>query len=189
MEDEEISGAVTHPGLPRGMTIPTESGGSPGIPLEDFYPSIAATTLGGGLGSLFDSLPICFGNVRWSHLLFVLPAAPLAALIYLVQRVAGVHYRLTSEAIERFSGLSIRPEQRLALDLVEDVQIPPSSRHEFLRTGDIHILDSAGNMLAIWPGMPYPDRIRTLLLETCQTRRQIGKALGQIQSRSAASSQ
>lgn len=189
MEDEEISGALTHAGSPPGLAIPTEDGGSPGIPLEDFYPSIAATTLGGALGSLFDSLPICFGNVRWSHLLFVLPAAPVAAVIYLVQRVAGVHYRLTSEAIERFSGLSIRPEQRLALDLVADVQIPPSSRHEFLRTGDIHILDAAGNMLAIWAGMPYPDRIRTLLLETCQTRRQIGKALGQIRSRSATAAQ
>jgi hypothetical protein len=151
--------------------------------IEELYPSIAMTGLGQFLNQLYESIPAKIGGIKISHLLFVLPTAPLALLWYLILKVAGSRYVVTNRAVKRLASLGYRQLEEVPLAQVESVEVDPDSRLTFFRTGDVRLVNAAGDTLMLLRGVQYPDRFRQVILEARDARVQVEAALATIGKR------
>lgn len=151
--------------------------------IEVTYPSIAATGLGRLIGSICSSIPVKIGGVPLSCLLFGLPVAPLGALIYLSQKVLGDRYILTNKSVEIRKSIGSNLVARVELSSLDDITVTVLSGQEFSRAGNLQLRDAKGSILATLPGVVWPERLKSAILEARQARVSSDAALAQIQAR------
>jgi|UniRef100_A0A7C4LKC1 hypothetical protein len=151
--------------------------------IEEVYPSIAITGMGRFLNALYESIPVGIGQVKLSHVLFVLPTLPLALLTYVLLKLGGSKYVVTNRAVKRTSFLGGRLLEEVPLSQIAAVSVDPDSRLKFFRTGDVRLSDAAGDTLLLLRGVQYPDRLVQVILEVRDARRLVESSLATIRSR------
>lgn len=151
--------------------------------LEELYPSIAMTGLGQFLNQLYESIPVKINGVKLSYLLFVLPTIPLALLAYFALKVGGSRYVVTNRAVKRMASLGYRQQQEVPLEQISQVLVDPDSRLYFFRTGDVRLVNAAGDTLDLLRGVPYPDRFVQVITEARDARKYVGASLAAINKR------
>ena len=161
------------------------SGVSPGHEsvIEELYPSIAATPIGDLIHRFLDCIPTRIWGMKISNLLFGLPLAPLAALVYLWMKVFGSRYVLTNRCVKRMSSLGFRMHESVPLAQIATASVDPDSRQIFYQSGDIRLVNAAGQTLMLLRGIPRPDRFCQVIQEAIDAKRQVSSALAQINAR------
>jgi hypothetical protein len=147
------------------------------------WPSVAATGLGRFIGILNDCIPVRINGIKLSVMLFALPMLPLALTIYLLQKVAGVRYRLTNKSIQQWSSLGSRMIKSVPLTSVDQIRIVKQNGQEFFHAGDIELVGADGGILMRMYGIPYPEGFKKNLQETQSAASQTAASLLTIQKR------
>ena len=151
--------------------------------IEELYPSIAATPFGDLIHRVLDSIPYRIWGLKISNLLFGLPLAPLAALIYLWMKVFGIRYVLTNRVVKSVNSMGFRLHESVALPQIASVMVDPDSRQTFYQSGDIRLIGSAGQTLMLLRGIPRPDRFCQVIQEACDAKRHVSASLARINAR------
>ena len=134
-------------------------------PVMTVYPSIAALGIGRALGAVYDSIPLRVGGIRLSHLLFVLPTAPLALVPYAWQKIVGPRYLLTTHRLIAVLGLGAKPSGEVPLEEVGRVEVLTSSGQKFFRAGTLVIRDHMGTERLRFDGVVRPEMFRQTILD------------------------
>ncbi len=135
-------------------------------PVMTVYPSIAATGLGRALGTLYESIPLRIGTATLSSLVFTLPTAPLAALLYFGLKAVGPRYVLTSRRLRTTAGPTGKPRAELPLDEIGRIDVAASFGQRFYKAGDLVIRDHVGGERLRLRGVVRPENFRRTILET-----------------------
>ena len=98
---------------------------------------------------------------------------PLALLAYFALKLGGSRYLVTNRAVKRMASLGYRRSEEVPLEQIEQVVVDPDSRLAFFRTGDVRLVNAAGDTLLLLRGVPYPDRFRQVILEACDARQDV----------------
>ena len=151
--------------------------------IEEVYPSIAETSIGDLIQGLLESIPARIWGLKISHLLFGLPVAPLAALVYLWIKVFGSRYVLTNRVVKRVGAIGFRQLESVSLDQITAITVDPDSRMQFYQSGDIRLSNAAGQTLMLLRGIPRPDRFCQVIQEAVDAKRQVQSALARIKAR------
>lgn len=149
------------------------------------YPSIAATTIGKGLGKLYESLPTRICGIKLSHLLFPLPTAVFGVMIYFHLKLFGEVYVLTNRTVQLRKSLGNRLIREVPLTDVDQIIIRQEPGQEFYPAADIYLINKAGQTLMSLPGVPRADVFRQTLLEARSARNQVSASLSTISARHA----
>ena len=151
--------------------------------IEELYPSIAQTSVGDFIHRVLDCIPTRIWGMKISNLLFGLPLAPLAALVYLWMKVFGTRYVLTNRAVKRVNSLGFRLLESVPLSQIASASVDANSRQIFYQTGDIQLTGTGGQTLMLLRGIPRPDRFCQVIEEAFGAKRQVAAALAQINAR------
>ncbi|MCH7688766.1 MAG: hypothetical protein IH899_19145 [Planctomycetes bacterium] len=154
---------------------------------------MAATGLGRALGNLYESIPLKINGIKLSHLLFPLPASPLALKIYILMKVCGQRYVLTNRSMQiwrcrlwRIALLDLsgdKLESEVPLTEVEEIMIHQSSGQVFYKASDLSLLAAGGTLLMQLDGIPYAEVFRRTILKARDARRQVQASLETIAAR------
>jgi hypothetical protein len=175
--------------LPSAATSGANSGknspaSSDGAFVREFHPSIASTSVGAWLGCLYESLPRLTPRLRWSHLLFCLPTAPLGAGLWLWLKGTGERYVLTTATVERRRNIGDRVLERVELAAVEEVRVETGVGDGFYGAGTL-VMVGAGNVsLMTWHGVAEPQGVRRTILDAVEGARQLERMRRTIAGRS-----
>lgn len=153
------------------------------VEIRTKYPSIGSTAIGGLLGSIYESIPVRIWGVKLSHLLFVLPTAPLAIIGYVLTKLTGERYVLTNRSIQRWASIGQRQLQSVDLKDIVEVAIETSPGMAFYKCGNLHLQDAKGNTMMLLKGVNRPEVFRETLLKSRESRTQVEAALATIQAR------
>ena len=151
--------------------------------IEDVYPSIAETTIGDFIARILDSIPTRVWGMKISNLAFGLLVAPLAVAVYFWQKVFGVRYILTNRAVKKANSMGLRLHQAVPLEQISTISVDPDSRQSFYQTGDIRLVNAAGQTLMLLRGIPRPDRYVQVIQEAVDAKRHVESALARINAR------
>jgi hypothetical protein len=151
--------------------------------IEELYPSIAVTGIGDFINRVLDSIPNRIWGLKISNLLFALPLAPIAVLVYLLMKVFGSKYVVTNRVVKIVNSVGSGPEQAAPLSQVVTVSVDPDSRMIFYQTGDVRLVGSGGQTLLLLRGVPRPDRFCQVIQEAVDAKRQVESALTRIKAR------
>lgn len=160
------------------------------------YPSIAGDAPGRLIGRALHALPLPFVNhtplalsllgillLPVTILIFTLGA--LAALGgYVVMKVFGHRYVLTTQAIQVWSSIGQRLVGAVSLDQIADVSVNERKGQAFFHAADLVILDRGGNEVLTLEGVPRADVFRQTILKARDARVQVAEALRNISARS-----
>lgn len=149
------------------------------------HPSIAGTLGGQLLGQLLDSIPIKVGGIKFSNLLFGLPAALVAVPIFFALRLAGHTFSLTNRSVQKRTSLSNRPVREVPLADIDQVVVRQLPGQQFYPAGEIDLLNKAGDTLMTLSGVPRADVFRQTILEARNARNQVQSSLNTIKARAA----
>lgn len=147
------------------------------------YPSIASAAPGKWLGSLYDSIPFTVGGIKLSHLLFVLPTAPLALAGYAQLKILGEVYVLTNRSMQKRASLGNRLLTQVPLTSIADVTLVQEAGQAFYPAADLYLVDKKGETLMVLAGVPRADVFRQTILEAITARKQVEESLNRIKSR------
>jgi len=147
------------------------------------YPSIAAAGPGRWLGSLYDSIPLKVGGIKLSHLLFVLPTAPLALAGYAQLKILGEVYTLTNRAVQKRASIGNRLLSQVPLASIAEVALVQEAGQAFYPAADLYLLDKKGDTLTILRGVPRAEVFRQTILEAMTARRHVEESLARINAR------
>lgn len=150
------------------------------------YPSLAGTSIGRMIGGICDSIPTKVWGIKISYLLFALPFAPVTAALYLLQKVFGEKYVLTSRSIRRCNSFGTRELQELSLTEIGDITVSQQDGQEFYRASDLHVSDSKGNTVMRLNGVPNAEIFRQSILKARDSRSENEQALATINARQTA---
>ena len=134
-------------------------------PISMQYPSIAALAAGRVLGALYESIPLPLGRVKLSHLLFPLPTAPVALVLYVWLKALGERYALTTQRLRIVRGPSLRPVAEMPLDEVGRIDVASSFGQRFYRAGDLIVHDHLGMQRLRFRGVARPEMFRRTILD------------------------
>lgn len=152
-------------------------------PLMTAYPSIAATTVGRGLGALYESIPIRIGRVKLSHLLFPLPTSPIALIVYFALKVMGDRYELRSQRLCVTRGLKRKIVTEVPLDEIGRIDCASSFGQTFFHAGTLVLRNHLGTELARLAGVVRPEMFRRTILEARDAQTRTDAALRAIEGR------
>lgn len=161
------------------------SGVSPSqeVPLQTIYPSVAMLSLGQLLGQLYISMPVRILGIPLSALLFALPTAPLAALLYLWLKAFGSRYTITNRSVQQWHSLGSTKIKEVSLTDLGEAEIRQTAGQVFYRAADIVLRKADGKELLVIPGVPFPEVFRRTLLEVRDSRVKVAASLATIQAR------
>lgn len=151
--------------------------------LESVYPSIAATSLGRLIGVICDSIPLRIGGVKLSTLLFALPLAPVALLPYFWMKLFGQRYVVTTRSVRIASTLGVRLFREIPLGEIDNAAVDVKGGQAFYHAGDLVLLKAGGDAITTLEGVPRPYRLRQIILDAREARRQSDASLATINSR------
>lgn len=153
--------------------------------IEAVYPSVA----GSGLGALMGSILGPLAQIRTTVIRVPLMVAfggllmPLAIVAYAATKILGNHYIVTNRSVQRRAILGGAMFGQVALADIHDVYISAGASYAFYRVGDLHLVDAQGNDLLVLAAVPYPDRLRQVILDAREARRLSDASLAHIQGR------
>lgn len=150
------------------------------------YPSIAATGIGRLLGRLYDCIPLKIGGVKLSNLLFTLPTAPIATLMYFGGKVAGPRFVLTNRRLTVRTSLGERLLLDIALPAIDEIDVIERDGQAFYRAADLVVYDAGGKVLGRLEGVPRAEIFRQTILEARDSQMSTASALATIQARQPA---
>lgn len=164
------------------------TGVSPGreAELTRVYPSIACTGFGKALGGFYDSLPARVGGIKLSHLLCVLPTAPIALLLFFWLKVFGDLYVLTNRSVQKRAALGHSPKSEVLLKNIENVAVRQEPGQAFYPAADVYLLGKSGETLMVLSGVLRADVFRQNILEARDACRQVEASLATIKARQPA---
>ncbi|HUG91661.1 MAG TPA: PH domain-containing protein [Planctomycetaceae bacterium] len=140
-----------------------------------------------GAGLLATSvLKRTLNGIKPSHLLFPLPASPVAALVYLFQKTGGRRYVLTNRHVAVWTmllGVQRMLRAQVPLAQIADIEVDQQPGQEFYRAADLVVLDAAGNRLVRLEAVPRADVFRQIILEARDARRHVEHSLARIEAR------
>ena len=151
--------------------------------IEELYPSIAATGAGDFINRVLDSIPNRIWGMKVSNLLFALPLAPIAVLVYLGMKVVGSKYVVTNRVVKRVNSMGIGTHETVPLSQIVTASVDPDSRMSFYLTGDVRLTGAGGQTLLLLRGVPRPDRFCQVIQEAVDAKRQVESALARIKAR------
>lgn len=166
-------------------TPPTAERSPDGAFVREFHPSIACTRLGAGLGWLYESLPGLTPRMRWSHLLFCIPTAPVGAGLWLWLKGTGDRYVLTTSTVERRRNVGDRVLERVELAMVEDVRLETGPGDHFFRAGTLVMVGAENVSLMQWRGVAEPAAVRRTILDAVEGARRMSRMRRTIAGRTA----
>ncbi len=147
------------------------------------FPSIGSTWLGRLLSNLYESIPLGNGQVKLSHLLFPLPTAPLALLLYATTKIFGHRYRLSNRSVSVRTFLGNRLVKQVDLLEIDEVVLSPRHGHEFYRCADIELMGQDGSTLLTLAAVPRAEVFRTTILKARDAAMQVKASLAAIEAR------
>ena len=154
--------------------------------ITSWFPSIASTWIGRMLGSLYTLIPFRINGVPLSYLLFCLPTAPLGAAGFLLLKVAGEKYVLTSHHLQVWHSLGIRMMRQVALEDVAEILVERHPGQAFYKAGNLVLLGADGSVLVEMAGISSPEVARQTLLEARDARGLVQASLHAIGARQPA---
>lgn len=150
------------------------------------YPSISAGGFGRLLGQVYDCIPVRVMGVKFSHLVFVLPTAPIAILLYALQKLFGKRYTLTNRHVQIWMALGNKKVSQVQLQDIVDVEIRELPGQSFYKSADLVLVTGKTKEdPIILSGVPRPHVFRQTLLKSRDARIQVGKSLETIKARPA----
>ncbi len=150
------------------------------------FPSISALGLGRLLGRLCESIPFRVNGIKISHLLFALPISPIAAVLYLMQKVIGNKYVVTNRSLQIWKAMFNRLVSSAALSDIGDVEVVELPGQSFYKAAELVVLGKNGEVLMRLGGVPRAEVFRHNVLETCAARTENDAALATIRPRQTA---
>jgi hypothetical protein len=150
--------------------------------IEIFYPSVAAGGLGRLIGTIMNSIPVEIWGVKLSYIIFGLPLAPLGLALYLGRALFGGRYVLTNRSISNRT-VGGRVIKEVALKDVAEVAIDSIPGQEFHHAADVVILNAKEDEILRLAGINRPDRVRHVILDARNARRQNDESLANINKR------
>jgi len=123
------------------------------------------------------------GGIKLSHLLFVLPTAPLALAGYFQLKVLGDVYTLTNRSVQKRASIGNRLLSQVPLASIAEVALVQEPGQAFYPAADLYLLDKKGDTIMILRGVPRADVFRQTILEAMTARRQVGESLDRINAR------
>ncbi|MBW3538800.1 MAG: PH domain-containing protein [Planctomycetes bacterium] len=144
---------------------------------------------------LFGGLTLCavlkqkINGLEPSILLFPLPAAPLAALVYLLQKFGGRRYVLTNRGVSVWRmrlGKQKQLVKAVPLGQIHDILIEEPPGYRFYKAGDLSVVDGRGVEVVRLAAIPRPNVFRQIILEARDARMRVEEALATIQARQPA---
>ncbi len=150
------------------------------------WPSIASTGIGRMIGSLIQSapeirLPVLNVNLALAPTLLL---GPVAAAVYLLAKVIGQRYTVTSRRVLIQGSLSRKLNEQVSLEQIAEVAVAPyRDGQEFYHSADVVLLDQAGKELMRLEAVMRPGVFRQNILETRDARVKVQDALDTIRER------
>ena len=148
------------------------------------WPSVAATRVGRWMGWLLTAIPLRVGPAAVSVWLFAAPLAPLAAGLYLWQKVFGVRYRLTTARLIAETALTGRELDSADLREVAVAQVRHRRHDRFFRTGDLILRGTGGHRRLTAYGIPHVENLRHAVLDTRDAAARVAETAAVIAARS-----
>jgi len=150
------------------------------------WPSIASTGIGRMIGSLIQSapeirLPVLNVNLALAPTLLL---GPIAAAVYLLEKVIGQRYTVTNRRVLIQGSLTRKLNEQVSLEQIAEVAVAPyRDGQEFYHSADVVLLDQAGKELMRLEAVMRPGVFRQNILETRDARVKVQDALDTIQAR------
>jgi hypothetical protein len=143
------------------------------------WPSIAAMPIGRFIGQLMASAPL--------RLILALPVlGPIAALLYLVQKVTGERYTITNKSVQRWSALGGRLIQRVELADIASMDLQQQSGQQFFRASDLLLRNAKGDVVMRLEGLPHAEIFRENIAKVRAATLQVQESLNTIKTRASA---
>ncbi len=167
------------------MSVQAIAGVSPGSEskIMTVYPSVSATAIGRMLGQLYDLIPIRIFGPKLSTLLFALPMAPIAAMLYLVTKVTGNRYVLTNRSVQIWASLGAQKIGSVDLSQIDDVELVELPGQAFYRAADLRLKAANGQTLLRLSGVGDAGSFRNAIQRAMQARRLVQASLTTIAAR------
>ena len=147
------------------------------------YPTIGATGLGQLLGNILELIPIRVWGIKISNVLFGLALAPIAVVIYGLQKILGERYALTNRSVQRWKVIAPRMTGSVALTDVADVVVQQQPGQVFYRAADVYLLNAKGDPVMVLEGVAQADIFRQWILEARDARLSVESSLKTIRAR------
>lgn len=152
--------------------------------IEVIYPSVAAGGLGKAVGLLMECAAVPFTPARLVlSVLLGIPGALLGLPAYILSKLFGNCYVLTNRSIKVRTILSNRVTDQVALGEIDHIEIRTQAGYKFHRVGDLLLEGAQGNTLMVIPAIPFPQRLKQVILDARAARLRSDEALSRIQSR------
>jgi hypothetical protein len=151
------------------------------------YPSVASIGLARALSfGLYEILPLKIFGVKLSYLLFVLPTAPLAILMYGWLKVFGPRFTLTNRSLQKWKSLGSHKISQVALTDITGIEVRQLAGQKFYKAGDLVLIGGkGGDELMTISGVPYPHIFKQTILEARDARQMTAASLATIKARPA----
>lgn len=155
--------------------------------IEAVYPSVAATFLGQIVGVILGAVnAIPIHVVRMLGMLVVGAAlAPIGLLAYTLMKLFGRYYLITNRSIQARNMIGGRLLQQVSLSEVADAEIAGGTGYAFHRVGDVILYSAQGDRLMTIAAIPYPDRLRHVILDARNARIRSDESLNVIRGRAS----
>ena len=147
------------------------------------HPSIAAGILGQALGRLYDCIPVRICGLTVSHLLFVLPTAPVAVGLYFLQRIAGEYFVLTNRSVQIWTARSGRRVSTVDLSQVGKIEVTQAAGQKFFKAGDVLLRTNSGEIIERLRGIPDAPSFCNAIRRTAESRTMVQSAMETIEAR------
>lgn len=150
------------------------------------FPSICAGALGRLLGSLYDCIPVPVLTTKLSRLLFVLPTAPLGALLYGLSKFFGNKYVLTNNSVEIWSVVGRKRGGTVPLADIAGFETTQRNGMDFFQASDLDLLSEAGDTLLTLPGLPRAEVFAETIMKAQKAKSSVASSLATIEARQSA---
>jgi len=147
------------------------------------YPSIASTSVGRLLGSIYESIPVRIWGIKLSNLLFVLPTAPLGVLLYVANKLGGERYVLTNRSVQRWAVIGLRQYQSVTLTDVVEIEYVQEPGQEYYHAGNLILKNAKGDLIMKINGVKDADVFRQIIEKARDARVGTEESLAVIEAR------
>lgn len=167
------------------MTVQAIAGVSPTAEAKimTVYPSISATAIGRLLGQLYDCIPIRVFGPKLSAVIFALPTAPIAALLYLLTKATGQRYVLTNRSVQVWASLGNHRISTVDFSQIETVELEQLPGQAFYRASDIKLKAANGQTVLRLPAVGDAGAFRNAIQRAIEARKLVQSAMTRIAAR------
>lgn len=163
--------------------------------IEAVYPAIAGGVLGQIIGLIMGGISTAFPSKRGvlgvplvvlRLVLFLTVGsvlAPFALLAYAITKLFGHYYVVTNRSVQRRAMIGGAMSQQITLAEISDIEIATSPAYEFHRVGDLNLLNAQGGLLMTISAIPYPQRLKQILIDAREARLLSDASLAKIEAR------